>query len=334
MPQTRVWWSAIIGALLLGAAALLSLSLGIVSLSPAETMGALFSPNEATQQAKAVIWSIRLPRILVSILVGAALATVGAVMQAILRNPLAEPGITGVSAGAAVGAVAGITFGIAGASRWGIPVAAFAGAATVALILQLVMHTRKDLGPATIILVGVSINALAGALISVLIANAPDDALVRSAMFWLAGDLELRDWNHVIIATVPIILGIAILFTRIRALDALALGEQIAATSGVHVQRERVVLLLIASLITGAAVAVSGIISFVGLVAPHAVRLLVGASHARLLPLSALGGALFMVLADTVARSAFGNVVVPTGVVAALVGAPIFLALLLRRRTA
>ncbi len=334
MNRRSVWLSAVAGTLLLAFVAFLALSLGTVRLSPAETLHALLSPAEAATRDAAVVWSIRLPRIVIAMLVGAALATVGAVMQAILRNPLAEPGITGVSAGAAVGAVAGITLGLAGSHQWGVPLAAFAGAATVSLVLQTVLQTRRDLGPATIILVGVSISALAGALINVLIANAKDDALVRSALFWLAGDLELRSWDHVALSLAPIVLGIAYLLSRIRALDALALGEQIAATSGVNVARERILLLLVASLVTGAAVAVSGIISFVGLVVPHAVRLIVGASHAKLLPLSALGGAFFLVLADTVARTAFGAVIVQTGVVSALVGAPIFLALLLRRQRA
>lgn len=332
MNRKTVWITAITGILLLIATVFLSLSLGVVQLTPGEVFRALFAPAETDQMSSAVVWSIRLPRILVAVLVGAALATVGAVMQAILRNPLAEPGITGVSAGAAVGAVAGITLGLAGSNQWGIPLAAFAGAAVVSLILQFVLHTRRDLGAATIILVGVSLSALAGAVINLLVANAHDDSLVRSALFWLAGDLELRSWDHVLLAVVPIVLGIAFLLSRVHALDALSLGEQIAATSGVHVARERIVLLLVASLVTGAAVAVSGVISFVGLVVPHAVRLIVGASHARLLPLSALGGALFLVAADTVARTAFGAVVVQTGVVAALVGAPIFLFLLLRKR--
>lgn len=332
MYRRSVWLTAIVGTLLLAVAAGVSLSLGVVSLTPQETIGALVRPADAGVRASTVVWSIRLPRIIVAMLVGAALATVGAVMQAILRNPLADPGITGVSAGAAVGAVAGITFGLAGSSQWGIPIAAFVGAAAVALILQLVVQTRRDVSSATIILVGVSISALAGAIINLLLANARDDSLVRGALFWLAGDLELRDWDHVLLALAPIVLGIGYLLSRIRQLDALSLGEQIAATSGVHVSRERTTLLLVASLVTGAAVAVSGVISFVGLVVPHAVRLMVGASHARLLPLSALGGALFLVLADTVARTAFGAVVVQTGVVAALVGAPMFLFLLLRRQ--
>ncbi|MBL3698048.1 iron ABC transporter permease [Leucobacter luti] len=330
----RPWIAAAIAGLLLLAAALVSLALGIVRLPLTETVAALVSPADAPQRTAAVIWSIRLPRVIVAMLVGAALASVGTVMQAVLRNPLAEPGITGVSAGAAVGAVASITLGFAGSARWGIPVAAFIGAAVVTLLLQFVLQTRRDLGSATVILIGVSLSALAGALINVLIANATDDALVRSAMFWLAGDLELRDWHHVALALAPILVGVSWLFGRHRQLDALALGDQIATTSGVHVHRERFALLLVASLVTGAAVAVSGIISFVGLVVPHAMRLLVGASHARLLPLSALVGALFMVLVDTVARTAFGPVVVQTGVVAALVGAPVFLALLLRKRAA
>lgn len=336
MSRTRhpVLWTATVGAIALGVAALLSLMLGIVHLTPADTFLALFTPQQADIQAATVVWSIRLPRIVVAALVGAALAVVGTVMQAILRNPLAEPGITGVSAGAAVGAVAGITLGFSGNNQWGVPLAAFAGAATVALILLGVLRSRRDLGPGTIILVGVSISALAGALINILIANAKDDSLVRSAMFWLSGDLELRSWDHVLLSVGPILVGIAILMTRLRALDALALGEEIASTSGVNVTRERTVLLLVAALVTGAAVAVSGIISFVGLVVPHFLRLLVGASHARLLPLAALGGALFLILADTIARTAFGSVVVQTGVVAALVGAPVFLSLLLRKRRA
>lgn len=332
MTRSLAWLAAAAAVLLLGVAALAALSLGIVSLPPETSLRALIDPAGVERRAAAVVWSIRLPRIAIAMLVGAALATVGTVMQAILRNPLAEPGITGVSAGAAVGAVAGITLGWGASYRWGIPLLAFAGAAVVALVLLAVLQTRRDMGAATVILIGVSISALAGAIINVLIANASDDALVRSALFWLAGDLELRSWEHVALAVGPILLGIAYLLARARALDALALGEQIAATSGVDVARERTLLLLVASLVTGAAVSVSGIISFVGLVVPHALRLIVGASHIRLLPLSALCGALFLVIADTVARTAFGPVVVQTGVVAALVGAPIFLALLLRRQ--
>lgn len=332
MSRRNLWLTSTLGTLVLLATAYLSLSFGTLALHPATTLHALFSPGTADPTAVAVVWTIRLPRIVIAMLVGAALATVGAVMQAILRNPLAEPGVTGVSAGAAVGAVAGITMGFSGSSQWAVPLSAFAGAALVSLLLQLVLSTRRDLGSASIILVGVSLSALAGALINMLVANATEDSLVRSANFWLAGDLELRTWDHVWLAIAPIVIGVAYLFSRSHALDALSLGASTAATSGVQVSRERIVLLMVTSLITGAAVAVSGIIAFVGLVVPHAMRLLVGATHQRLLPLSAMGGALFLVLADTVARSAFGPVVVQTGVVAALVGSPVFLYLLLRKR--
>lgn len=181
---------------------------------------------------------------------------------------------------------------------------------------------------------GVSISALAGAIISLLVANAHDDALVRSALFWLAGDLGYRDWSHVALAVVPTVCGLLVLFARRNALNALTLGEEVASTSGVNIRREQVVLLLVSAIVTGSAVAVSGIISFVGLVVPHVVRLVTGASHATLLPLSALGGALFLIVADTVARTAFGAVVVQTGVVVGLIGAPVFLFLILRKQHA
>ncbi len=310
--------------------ATLSLIFGTIRLSPAAALEGLLDPFGG--RISTVIWSIRLPRILVAMLVGSALASVGVVMQGVFRNPLADPGITGVSAGAAVGAVAGITLGLSGGLQWGVPLAAFAGSLGVALILQLILRSARSPGNYTIILVGVSINAFAGALISILVANAREDALARGAVFWLAGDLELRTWTHAALAAGPILLGLGLLLALTSSLDALLLGDDVASTSGHDAHRTRLTLLLIASLITGAAVAVSGIISFVGLVVPHAVRLLVGAKHSLLLPLSAIYGALFLVLTDSIARAATISVVIQTGAVSALIGAPIFLALLLSRR--
>ncbi|HLS24607.1 MAG TPA: iron ABC transporter permease [Beutenbergiaceae bacterium] len=328
----RALWLALGAGVALVVAVLLSVGLGTLRLDPAEAIRAVFNP--ADSQVSTVVWSIRLPRIVVAMLVGAALAGVGVVMQAVFRNPLADPGVTGVSSGAAVGAVAGITVGLAGSLQWGVPIAAFVGALVVALILQAVLHTNRGASTYTLILVGVSINAFAGALISILVANAHDDALARGAVFWLAGDLELRTWNHAAIAVIPILLGLGLLLTRVRALDALLLGDDVTATSGYDVHRTRLVLLLIASLVTGAAVAVSGVISFVGLVVPHAVRLVLGARHSLLLPISIVCGALFLVLTDTIARAGSTAVVIQTGAVAAIIGAPVFLALLLSRRQA
>ena len=328
----RALWLAVGAVAALVLAALLSVGLGTLRLDSLEAVRALVAPDDG--QVSTVVWSIRLPRIVVAMLVGGALAGVGVVMQAVFRNPLADPGVTGVSSGAAVGAVAGITLGLGGSLQWGVPVAAFAGSLAVALVLQAVLQANRGASTYTLILVGVSINAFAGAIISVLVANAHDDALARGAVFWLAGDLELRTWTHAALAAGPVLVGLALLLTRVRALDALLLGDDVAATSGYDVHRTRLVLLLVASLVTGAAVAVSGVISFVGLVVPHAVRLVIGAKHALLLPISVVCGALFLVLADTVARAVSVTAVVQTGAVCAVVGAPVFLALLLSRRRA
>ncbi len=328
----RALWLAAGASLALVVAMLVSVSLGTLRLDPLEAMAAVVSPDPS--QVSTVVWSIRLPRIVVAMLVGGALAGVGVVMQAVFRNPLADPGVTGVSSGAAVGAVAGITLGLGGSLQWGVPIAAFAGSLAVALVLQAVLQATRGASTYTLILVGVSINAFAGAIISILVANAHDDALARGAVFWLAGDLDLRTWTHAAMAVAPILVGLAFLLTRARALDALLLGDDVAATSGYDVHRTRLVLLLVASLVTGAAVAVSGVISFVGLVVPHAVRLVLGAKHSQLLPISIVCGALFLVLADTAARAVSTAAVIQTGAVCAVVGAPVFLALLLSRRTA
>ncbi|NLE96504.1 MAG: iron ABC transporter permease [Propionibacterium sp.] len=320
--------------LVLLGAILLSVSVGLVPLGAAETMRAIVSPSSVDAQTAAIVWSVRLPRTVVAVIVGAALAGVGVALQAVFRNPLADPGVTGVSSGAAVGAVAGMTMGLAGSLQWGVPIAAFVGSLVVALILQAVMQAVRGASPHTLILVGVAINAFAGATISMLIANADDDALARGAMFWLAGDLELRNWSHAGIVILPVVLGLGLLLLRTRALDALLLGDDVAATSGFDVHRTRLVLLLVTSLVTGAAVSVSGVIGFVGLVVPHAVRLVLGGRHSQLLPVSIICGALFLVGADTIARTAFGNAVVQTGAVSAFIGAPVFLFLLLSRRKA
>lgn len=340
--RTRtVWHIGVVGALvvtggiiLLAVLVVLSVTVGLVTLDPAEVIAAIVAPAASDPQTSAIVWSIRLPRAVVAAIVGAALAGVGVALQAIFRNPLADPGITGVSSGAAVGAVAGITLGLSGSLQWGIPLAAFAGALVVAMILQLTISATRGTSPHTLILIGVAINAFAGAIIAMLIANATDDALVRGAMFWLAGDLELRTWSHAAIATVPVVIGLALLLLRPRALDALLLGDDVAATSGFDAHRTRIILLLVTSLVTGAAVAVSGVIGFVGLVVPHAVRLLIGGRHALLMPVSIICGAVFLVGADTLARTAFGTAVVQTGAVCALIGAPVFLVLLLSRRRA
>lgn len=328
---SRAAAATVLGVLSLAALAVLSAGIGLVRIPPLDTLAALVAPGSADPQQVAVVWTIRAPRIAVAALVGAALAACGTTLQALFRNPLADPGVTGVSSGAAVGAVAGITLGLAGSLTWGVPIAAFAGALAVTGVLHLAVRHTNGAGGPTLILIGVSMNAFAGAIIAILIANAENDALARGAMFWLAGDLELRTWGHVAIAVGPIVLGCAYLLAHSRHLDALTLGDEVANTSGIDTGRTRLGLLIATSVVTGAAVSVSGVIGFVGLVVPHAIRLIIGSKHAFLTPIAMLAGAVFLVAADTAARSAFGATAIQTGAVCALIGAPVFLALLLRR---
>src|SRR5690625_295516 len=321
-----------VGCVVLLTVALLSLSFGTIPITPSQALEELTSPG--AQRLTTVVWSIRLPRIVVAIIVGGALAGVGVVMQTVFRNPLADPGITGVSAGGAVGAVAGITLGFTGSMQWGIPIAAVVGSLAVVLVLNMIIYSPRSGGNYTIILVGVSINAFAGALISILVANARDDALARGAVFWLAGDLELRTWAHAGMAVAPVVVGLVYLLTRTTSMDALLLGDDVATTSGHDAHRTRLVLMLVASIVTGAAVAVSGGISSVGLVVPHAVRLVVGAKHAWLLQLWVIYGAVVLLVGDGMARVLTAAVVIQTGAIAAIIGAPVFLALLLSKRAA
>jgi iron complex transport system permease protein len=265
--------------------------------------------------------------------VGAGLAAAGAVMQAVFRNPLAEPGVTGVSSGAAVGAVAVIVSGAAVAAPWLLPLAAFVGALAAVAVVQLVAGMRGGAG-ATLLLVGIAVNAFLGAVIAAVIANAPDSDDAQQAMFWLNGDLTSTNWGDVGLAVAPIVVGTLLLATAVPELDLFALGDDHAASSGVRTGRARQSLLAIAALVTAAGVAVTGVISFVGLVVPHLVRLVLGPDHRTLLPVSMGFGAIFLVLADLIARNLFDPVVLQTGTVTAFIGAPVLLVLVARRARA
>ncbi|ASO20592.1 FecCD family ABC transporter permease [Actinoalloteichus hoggarensis] len=278
-----------------------------------------------------VVETIRLPRVLVALLVGMALAVAGTIMQALFRNPLADPGVTGVSSGAAAGSVLVLASGVTVAGRWVLPAAAFAGALAALILVHLIAAIRRDRSAATLLLIGIALNALLGAVISAVIANVPDDRDVRGIVFWLNGDLVARTWEHVGTAVLPVLLGVAAALFFTRDLNMLLLGEQAAQAGGVDVVRTRRVLLALAALITGASVAVAGAIGFVGLVVPHLVRLVIGPDHRLLLPASALLGGSFLVLADLGARMLFSPVILQTGTVTALIGAPVFLLLVLRR---
>lgn len=291
------------------------------------TSGSAFAEKEMT-----VITSIRLPRVLVGALVGAGLGISGAIMQGLFRNPLVEPGYIGVSSGAAVAAVIVLYFGLTRFSMWVLPLAAFVGAALSLFFVLIIWQVSKKASISTLLLVGLGMNLFLSAVMSVFIASAPSEQELRGIVFWLQGGLEARTWEHVQLIS-PIIIG-AILLVSIfsRELNVMLLGDEQAKSSGVNVKRSRYILLGLAALMVGAGVSVSGTIGFVGLVVPHAIRLIFGPDHRFLLPASALGGASFLVLADIVSRTMIQPVSVQVGVVCSLIGAPVFLFLVLKSR--
>ena len=279
-----------------------------------------------------MIEQIRLPRILVGVVVGVALGVAGATMQGLFRNPMADPGIIGVSAGGAVGAVAAIATGMASLFFLALPLFAFAGAIIASFLVYGIAAVGGRFSMATLLLAGVALNAFLGAVVSAIIILLPGNEALREVLFWLAGGLDSRAWEHVRISAPPILAGTAVILLMARDLNLLMLGDDEARSMGVRVGIARVALLSAAALVTGAAVAVSGTIAFVGLVTPHVLRLLMGPDHRVLVPMSALGGAVFVTVADTVARTIIQPAEFRVGVLTAFVGAPFFIFLLIRNK--
>jgi iron complex transport system permease protein len=288
---------------------------------------------EATETQRQIVLAIRLPRILTAVLVGAGLAMVGTVMQALFRNPMADPGIIGVSAGGALGAVVAIGTGLAAAQQLALPVAAFAGSLGATLAVAGFSLRRGRNQAATLLLAGIAVTYLCSAATTGLISLTYERDTLREIVFWLLGGFDNRGWQHVVLVAPPVVIGAAVLLAHGRALNLLVLGEEEAQSLGLAVSRTRGLLLVVGALITGAAVAVSGLVGFVGLVVPHLVRLLVrSADHRLVLPLAALGGAIFLLAADTIARTIVQPTELRVGVVTALIGSPCFLWLLTRTR--
>lgn len=272
-----------------------------------------------------IIEQIRLPRIVLGAVVGFALATAGTVMQGFFRNPMADPSIIGVSSGAAVGAVATIAFPLA--LPFGLQTAAFVGALLAAFGVYLIATEGGRTPVTTLLLAGLAIQTFLGAMVSYMLLYSGEN--LEEAILWLMGHLRFSSWGDVE-ATLPVAaLTFALLLVYARDLNVMLLGEEDAEALGIEVERTKRILLAGSSIITAAGVAVTGVIGFVGLIIPHIMRLLVGPDHRLLLPTSALAGAIFLVLADTIARS--GPAEVPVGIVTAAVGAPFFLFLLRRR---
>ncbi len=298
----------------------IALCLGPVPFSPGRVLGILSGEGEAWERA--VILDLRLPRVLVAALVGWALATSGAALQSLFKNPLADPGVLGVSAGASLGAVLVIATGLAAVSPSVLPLSAATGAALAAILLVALASSSAE-RTVSLLVLGVSLSSLLSAITALVVALSLADYLVaQQIVYWLMGGLEARTWDHVLGGVGPIAIATLFLVWRSRELDALQLGEIEASVLGVDVRRARLELVLATAILVGTSVAIAGSIAFVGLLVPHLVRLLVGARHRSLVPLAGLTGALFVVAADLVARTSLSPRELPVGVVTALLGAP------------
>ncbi|MFD3927566.1 FecCD family ABC transporter permease [Streptomyces sp. NPDC058614] len=330
--------------LLLGAAGTAALCVSVavaITIGPAEIrVGDVWSAVgahlgwgsvELTPIRDGIVWQLRLPRTLLAAVCGAGLAVCGVVMQSLLRNPLADPFVLGVSSGASTGAVAVVVLGVGGGAV-SVSAGAFVGAVLSFALVLLLSHT---LGGTTdrVVLAGVAAMQLFSALTSFVVMTAADAETTRGVLFWLLGSLSGAGWTDVWVGFGVLVLALLVCLGYARTLDAFAFGQDAAASLGVSVARTRLVLLSVTALLTAALVSSSGAIGFVGLVLPHAARALVGPGHARLLPVSALAGAVFLVWVDTLARTVLDPQEVPVGVVTSLIGVPVFVLVLYRSKT-
>ena len=307
---------------------LASLTVGPAAIGPLTSLQALFGSGETPLSL--VMQEIRLPRALLALLVGGSLGLCGAALQGYLRNPLAEPGLLGISGSAALGAVLAIQTGLAATLPLGLPLAALTGALIGVLLITLLAGRRG--GTLSLILAGIAISALASAMVSLVLNLSPNPFATSEIVFWMMGSLADRSMQHVWLALPFVALGSVLLLALARPLDAITLGEDAAEALGMRLRRVRWQLILGSALVVGASTAVAGTIGFVGLVVPHVLRPWVGAMPGRLLGTSALGGAIMVLAADILVRSVLPQADLKLGVVTALIGAPLFLHLIYQTR--
>ncbi|UZJ34151.1 iron ABC transporter permease [Streptomyces endophytica] len=331
-------------ALVLGVALLAALtaavSVGATAIPPAEVWSVVLRrlggapPRPGTDDL--IVWQLRVPRALLAALVGAGLGLVGTATQALVRNPLADPYLLGISNGASLGAVAAIVLGAStgGLLGLGLSAAAFAGALAAFALVWSLARRGGGFSPLRLVLAGVGVGQFLSGFTSYLVLQAGDEQQTRSVLFWLMGSLSGATWSLLGLPLLAVTAGLLALQARARAMNALLMGDETAAGVGVPVTRLRRELFVVTSLLTGVLVAVSGAVAFVGLMVPHLCRLVIGGDHRRLLPLSALTGALLLVVVDLVCRTAMDAQELPVGVVTALIGAPALLFVLDRRTAA
>jgi iron complex transport system permease protein len=303
---------------------LTAVALGSIYLSPREVLLALGGGGSLASAEEAIFWSARLPRVLLAAVVGGGLAVVGATFQSVFRNPLADSGLLGVGSGAALGAVAAVKLGWGENVFLAVPLAAFAGAMAAVLLVYGLGHIQGAPDIHRLLLTGIAVSALTGAGTSLLLVST-EEYRVKTVLFWLAGGLDGRSWTHLEVGALFILPGCALLLVLGRPLDLLSLGEEEAASLGLPVHLARVGVLSLASLVAGVATALAGSVAFVGLMAPHALRPLVGPLGKHLLVAAFLAGAALLMGADLAARTFSDRLELPLGALTAVLGAPYFL---------
>lgn len=344
--QLALWLAALIALLLLSLT--LAITLGPVRMAPQlawqitaheigqqlNNLGLNFggSGGDWTVAQQQIVWRVRLPRVLLAALAGAGLAVVGVAMQAMVRNPLADPYLLGVSSGASVGAVSVLAFGtLAFAGELALPLGAFGGALAACTTVYFLAHAHGRLLASRLILGGVAIAYCLGGVTSLIVLTTDQRELANSVLTWTLGSLAGTRWDELGLPALLLLAGVVLLLTQARSLNALLAGEETAMTLGVDTTRTRRWLFVLVSLVTGVLVALTGPIGFVGLIVPHVTRMLVGAEHRSVLPVAALVGAIFLVWVDVFSRISFAPAEVPVGVITSLLGGPFFVWMLCRK---
>ncbi len=318
------------------------ISIGAVPIAPFEVWGIVahhvfprvFTEVSWTGAHDQIVWSLRLPRVLLGACVGGGLAVVGTALQALVRNPLADPYVFGITSGASVGATVVLVFGVTALGSYSLSAAAFVGAVVAFSLVLVLARLGGGMSPARLILAGVAVAYMMSALTSFLVFMArttSDQGVAQAVLFWLLGSLGGARWANLGLPAVAVVAGTALLLVQARSLNALLVGDETAATLGIDLGRFRKQLFVLSALLTGVIVSVAGGIGFVGLMVPHAVRMLVGPDHRRVLPLSMLLGATFLIWADVLARTVASPVELPIGVVTALFGTPFFVVVMRQR---
>lgn len=318
-------WTLILLPILLFVISMASLMIGQVSFTVGEVFQGILSNDDTL--ARRIVWEIRLPRILIGIIVGMCLAIAGAILQGVMQNPLADPGVIGITSGAGIMAV--LVMVVFPGYILYLPLAAFMGAFVAAMIVYTLSVKKSGTSPMRIVLVGVAVNAICGAGTNALMILYSDR--VQSVLPWLSGGLTGVGWVQFETIVYYVIVALALSILGIKHIRIMRLGDEMAKLLGHNVERSRLLLIVISTLLAGLAVSVAGLVGFVGLVVPHILRLIIGGEHKYLIPCSAFGGALLVVFADTIARSAFNPTEIPVGILLAFIGGPYFLYLIHRK---